>query len=414
MSLLYKLSVGAYASVIKVASVFNPKAKLWVNGRKGLLEKIRFIVSNQDRPIWIHCASLGEFEQGRPIIEAIKKDFPSKKILLTFFSPSGYEIRKKFPLADYVFYLPIDSPANAKDFIEAVNPVLAIFIKYEFWNNYFTALHKKSIPLFLASAIFRKEQPFFSWYGGFWRGMLHKTTYIFVQDEASYSLLKGIGISHVSVAGDTRFDRVLEASENLKSFPHVKNFCANSKVLVAGSTWIADEQILAEIMKISPKNVKFIIAPHEVDESHLQQMKKQLNGLDFVLFSELNKSVKQDCQILIIDNIGMLSQLYQYADLAYIGGGFGSGIHNVLEPAIFGLPIMIGPKYHKFKEAVELISKGSAFVVNNKSEAISTFNDLMIDSSKTAAMGLISKNYVLDNIGATDKIMEKIKEVINQ
>ncbi|MBA3901809.1 MAG: 3-deoxy-D-manno-octulosonic acid transferase [Bacteroidetes bacterium] len=409
MSLLYDFAIGAYASAIKIASVFNPKAKLWVDGRIGLIEKIKFTIPSDAHPIWVHCASLGEFEQGRPVIEAIKKAFPEKKILLTFFSPSGYEIRKKYSGADYIFYLPSDTPSNAKAFVEAINPAIAVFVKYEFWNNYYSELYQKEIPLYIISAIFRESQPFFQWYGGFWRNMLQKANHIFVQDEHSLSLLHSAGIKKASIAGDTRFDRVAETAIKAERIEEVEHFCSGSKILVAGSTWPADEQIIISLIKPSGTNFKFIIAPHEVDKIHLGQLENLLKGLEWVYYSDLIKGKGKDSKILVINNIGMLSRLYQYGNIAYIGGGFGKGIHNILEAAAFGLPIIFGPNYLKFKEARDLISKGGAFSINDEAGAAGIFKNLINMPEKATKAGAISKSYVMDNVGATGMILKMIK-----
>jgi len=351
MKLLYIIGIWAYTLLIKLFSLFNPKAKLFIKGRKNIFNIIAQKINPAEKHIWFHFASLGEFEQGRPVLEKIKNLYPAKKIIITFFSPSGYEIRKNYALAD-VFYLPIDTPGNAKRFISSINPEMAIFTKYEFWHFYFKELKDQGIPLYVISGIFRESQAFFKWYGNFYRNILKSVTYFFVQNKESENLLKSIGLNNVTISGDTRFDRVYENAQSPKALPLIESFIGNSPTLICGSTWPEDEKILSALSEKYP-NWKFIIAPHEIHESHIESIEKQfsVNNVRFSIFSSSNQTPNAEHQTLIVDNIGMLSSLYQYGKVAYIGGGFGIGIHNTLEAAAFGLPVIFGPKYDKFQEA---------------------------------------------------------------
>ena len=360
----------------------------------------------------MHCASLGEFEQGRPVLEAIKQQYPSSKIILTFFSPSGYEIRKNYPGADAIFYLPMDSAANARKFIDTINPVLVLWVKYEYWYYYLSALEKRNIPVILISGIFRKDQPFFKWYGGLWRKMLHFFSRFFVQNTYSESLLKQVGIpsEKIIVSGDTRFDRVVNIAEKKESIPGIDDFCGNSKVLIAGSTWEDDEAELVHYIRIHPE-IKFVIAPHEVDPHNLKDVKKIFAGA--VFYSELvnGDTLPAGTHILIIDNIGILSKLYRYATVTYIGGGFGSdGIHNILEAAVYGKPVIFGPVYEKFAEAVDCIAAGGAFSINNALELERLLNSLFSDESRLQQSGAAAGKYVHEHGGATRTIMDHVKE----
>lgn len=407
---IYTIGITLFTVIAKFASFFNKKAKLFIDGRKNVFEQIANQINPDDRPIWFHFASLGEFEQGRPVLERLKSIYPAPKIVITFFSPSGFEIRKNYAGADGIFYLPIDTPSHAKKFMALVNPSLAIFTKYEFWFHYFNELHQKNIPLYLISGIFRPNQAFFKWYGGFNRKMLRLITHFFVQNEESAILLKGIGINAVSVSGDTRFDRVYENSLSPKRIPEIEAFCGDTPIFIAGSSWLADEKLIALLVERHP-DWKFIIAPHEVDEAHIKEIKKLFpTALKFsVLTSQFAKHSSPisnlQSQILIIDNIGMLSSLYQYAKLGYIGGGFGVGIHNTLEAAAFGLPVIFGPKYDKFQEAKDLIAIGAAMSISNGEELLSAFAHFKSNDKASAD----AKAYVERQKGATEMIMLKIQ-----
>jgi 3-deoxy-D-manno-octulosonic-acid transferase len=414
MNIIYTSLIYLYLFAIRVASLFNPKAKLWIEGRKNIFEKLQtqLLTANSElsapksKLIWFHCASLGEFEQGRPVMEMIKKEQPETKILLTFFSPSGYEIRKNYAGADYIFYLPMDTPSSAKKFIEIVKPEIAIFVKYEFWFNYLNELKKEHVPIYLICGIFREEHYFFKNYGAWFRNQLNAFTHFYLQDESSLSSLNSIGYHNGTVAGDTRFDRVFEISKNVKQIDIVKQFVADKKVIIAGSTWQEDIKIISGF-SFKAGDYKLIIAPHEIDETNIQSTIQQFNNSTIIRYSQANEQNIKTADVLIIDNIGMLSSLYQYGTIAFIGGGFGKNIHNILEPATFGLPIIFGPKYHNFIEAKELIQLGGAFSISSSEEFKKTVDLLSkLDALKKASS--TSKNYVLSNVGATDKILRSI------
>ena len=362
-----------------------------------------------ERTIWMHCASLGEFEQGRPLLEAIKKKYPSYKIALSFFSPSGYEVRKNYTGADLVFYLPMDNIVNAKKLIDIINPSLVIWVKYEYWYYYLQELKKRNIPVLLVSGIFRKNQPFFKWYGGIWKKMLDCFQQLFVQDEGSVALLTSIGIKeNVEVAGDTRFDRVIAIAEKNEPVDHISTFIGNHKVLVAGSTWDEDEIELLHFVKMRP-DIKFIIAPHEIYKENIEDVKKEFK--DSILYSSLAKDNKpgEDAQVLIIDNIGMLAKLYKYADVTVVGGGFGQGgIHNVLEAAVYGRPVVFGPVYEKYAEAVGLVKCGAAYSASGPLQMDKLLTMLFNDENEMNKSGLAARDFVYDHKGATNKILDHI------
>jgi 3-deoxy-D-manno-octulosonic-acid transferase len=409
MILLYNIFIQLYSLVARVISLYNKKAKLWVNGRKNILQEIQEkLKGNDGKVIWVHCASLGEFEQGRPIIEKIKLQNPNYKILLTFFSPSGYEVQKNYAGADYIFYLPIDTATNAKAFYDIVNPTLVVFVKYEFWFHFVTEANKRSIPLLLVSGIFRESQPFFKWYGGLHKTMLQCFAHFFLQDEQSATFLKSIGIQdNVTIGGDTRFDRVIEITSAQKSFEAIEQFIGNSKVIVAGSTWTEDDEELDHYANTHPE-IKFIIAPHEIDEDRLKECLRLYKHS--VLYSKIN-SANADCNVVIIDNIGMLSQLYRYATICYVGGGFGGdGVHNVLEAAAYFKPVIFGPTYEKYIEAVGLIEDDGAFTVESALELEETLNDLLKDESFYKTTCSNAGNFVSSKAGATVKIIDYIYE----
>jgi len=409
--LLYNIGTQFYFFFIRIASFFNQKARFWVNGRKNLLNNIEAILPENERRIWIHCASLGEFEQGRPVIERLKSLNQGIKIVLTFFSPSGFEVRKNFKGADYIFYLPQDTKTNAKKFISLINPKYVIFVKYEFWVHYINELKSREIPLYLISANFRKGQLFFRWYGGFYRSILHKITHLFVQNENSLELLIEIGITNVTISGDTRFDRVVDIAAQTKDIPLVSLFKQNKKILIGGSTWNKDNELIVDLINSeSLKDTKFIIAPHEIHEKDIEELINSIK-IKSIRYSEANENNIIEAMVLIIDNIGLLSSLYRYADIAYIGGGFGKGIHNTLEAATFGMPVLFGPNYKKFREAIDLVKLGAAFPVNSSKELTDIVNDLFIDQNKLNHLSEIAKNYVNNNKGATDIIIDKINHL---
>nr|WP_319572310.1 glycosyltransferase N-terminal domain-containing protein [uncultured Draconibacterium sp.] len=408
MSLLYNLGILFYGFLIRVAALFNEKAKLFVAGRKDWKKKLGSAIDKNASYIWVHCASLGEFEQGRPVLEEIKKQFPKYKIVLTFFSPSGYEIRKNYEDADIVAYLPMDTKNNAQEFIRLVSPQKVFFVKYEFWYNYITELKRQQIPLYIISAIFRENQQFFKstpW-GKWYRKMLHSFEHIFIQNDTSARLLEQAGIKHYTVSGDTRFDRVAEIARGAKKFEIVEKFKGKNVTLIAGSTWKPDEELLTAFINNS-SNVKFIIAPHEVTPANINRIQELLKK-PAICFSKADISDIDSYDVLIIDSIGILSSLYQYGNIAYIGGGFGVGIHNILEAATFKLPVLFGPNYLKFKEAVDLVNEKGAFPINNFTELQATLNRLINDKTSLQNTSEICKNYIEKNVGSTKLIMNKV------
>lgn len=407
MIFIYKLCLKLYYFSILIASTFNHKARLWIKGRRKIFEVINSTLKRNEERVWFHVSSLGEFEQGRFLIEQFKIKYPQFKIVLTFFSPSGYEIRKNYPQADYVFYLPLDTENNAKEFVGLINPKLAFFIKYEFWYFYILELKNKSIPLYVVSAIFRPKQIFFRWYGGFFRRLLKNITHIFIQNEISENLLKELGVDHITISGDTRFDRVYELSKNPAENILIEKFKQGKKIFIAGSTWSADEKVLVEFINHTKLDTKFIIAPHEIDKNRIQKL-VGLFDKKVLLYSQLQKNHDLDFDILIIDNIGLLFSLYKYCEFAYIGGGFGKGIHNILEAATFGIPILFGPNYQKFQEAKDLILKEGAFTIRNNKELIRTVENLYSDSSRLQEIAINNKKYIENKKGATRIILDKI------
>jgi 3-deoxy-D-manno-octulosonic-acid transferase len=401
--LLYNIGIRLYFFAIYLASFINKKARLWINGRKDNL------YAKYGKSVWFHFASLGEFEQGRPVLEYIRNAHPEKKIVVTFFSPSGYEIRKDTPLADAVYYLPLDTAANAREFIDAIQPEMAIFTKYEYWYYFFRELNQRQVPLYIISGIFRPGQVFFKWYGGLHRKMLSFVTCFFVQDEASERLLHDIDVTNVKVSGDTRFDRVWANSQKPKELKVVNSFKNGHKLFIGGSTWSEDERLVASLV-LDYADWKFIFAPHEISEEKINVLISLLPDNSAILYSQLDSKhlPLTNYQTLIIDNIGMLSSLYQYADIAYIGGGFGVGIHNILEAAAFGLPVIFGPNYEKFKEARDLVAQQTGFSINNEPELKSTVAFLVEDNMLYAAICDKARDYVKENTGATDIIVRNI------
>ncbi|MFC0771701.1 3-deoxy-D-manno-octulosonic acid transferase [Terrimonas alba] len=414
----YNIFLFLYGTGIRLAAIFSSKARKWVTGRQNIWEKLTTeMADQQSKVIWVHCASLGEFEQGRPIIERLKVDYPNYKLVLTFFSPSGYEIRKNYEKADWVFYLPMDSAYNAKIFLEIVRPSLVIFVKYEFWYYYLKQINHQKIPLLLISALFRESSIFFKWYGGLHRKMLSFFDQLFVQNESSHKMLASIKLDGKStIAGDTRFDRVIQIAENFLSIPAIEKFVEHGKkTIVAGSTWPADEELLQRSLLAlhDSASLQLIIAPHEINKEHLSQLQQLFPGS--LLFSQLVAGNQPDSlpstgNILIIDNIGMLSRLYKYATISYIGGGFGKGIHNTLEAAVYGSPVLFGPNYKKFNEAIDLITAGGAISINDPKEGVRAIEAFMHDEITYNKACEKSKEYVYANRGAAERILNYIQE----
>jgi 3-deoxy-D-manno-octulosonic-acid transferase len=408
MNALYNLSIFLYSILIKITAPFNIKASQINKGRQQTFAILQGSIKHDRPAIWVHCASLGEFEQGRPIIETIRRQYPEYQILLSFFSPSGYEIRKNYELADCIFYLPADTRRNAKKLIELIRPEMVFFVKYEFWFHYINELKKKNIPLYLFSAIFRENQLFFKntpwakWY----RQMLHGFAHFFVQDQKSVELLAGLRFRNVTKAGDTRFDRVAEIARNGKNIPLIEKFKGNSQLVIAGSTWKPDEELLARYIHSHP-DTKFIIAPHETKRGNVERLISLLKT-PVICYTEATEESVMNKQVLVVDTIGLLSSIYRYADLAYIGGGFGVGIHNTLEAAIFGMPIVFGPNYLRFNEATSMVGLGVAFPVSDYDTLQAILSDLLSDDTKRASISLQCTAYTNQNLGATNIILNKV------
>lgn len=407
----YNLTLQLYKLGILLASPFNRKAKLWLSGRKGIWAKMKTDFQNEQQPVaWFHCASLGEFEQGRNLIESFKTKYPSYKILLTFFSPSGYEIRKNYSEAHYIYYLPLDTKSNAQKFLEICQPKVAFFIKYEFWYHYINEAQKRDIPVLSASAIFRKNQVYFK-KNTFWKKLLSKITFFYVQDEQSETLLEQIAITNSLITGDTRFDRVHTLAQNHKKFSSIEYFKGNNQLLVMGSTWSQDIDIVKSGINDLSQTTKVIIAPHEINESNLTYLESNIT-LTTIRYSKYTNET--NAQVLIIDNIGLLSSLYHYADICYIGGAFGKGLHNTLEAATYGNPIIFGPKYEKFNEAVNLISVGAAFSIDSPETFQSTLEKLLNSETLRTQCSNASKSYVQKNTGATNAILTHCDKFITE
>ncbi|WP_461041399.1 3-deoxy-D-manno-octulosonic acid transferase [Spirosoma harenae] len=404
----YNAGIFVFQKLAQLTGLFNRKARLWVEGRHDWANRLTKLLANNTNPVvWFHAASLGEFEQGRPVIEAFRNEYPTYKILLTFFSPSGYEVRKDYEGADYIIYLPADTPTNAQEFINLVKPKLAFFIKYEFWYNYLRELTKAGIPIISFSAIFRPDQLFFRSYGGFYRNMLRYFDHILVQNQESVELLTSIGITNTTLAGDTRFDRVAQVASVKKEIAIAQAFKNGRPLLVVGSAWPEDMAVLIPFINQFEKPLQVIIAPHEIHDAEFERWKTQLTKPS-IRFSMATESSVGKAEILFIDNVGMLSSLYQYGEYAYIGGAFKQGLHNILEAATFGMPLFFGPVYDKFQEAVDLVAEGAAFPISNTSELQAAFNRQYENSTEAAQ---ISHQYVQRNIGATAKVMQIVKQL---
>lgn len=404
---MYNFVIYIYLFAVKLVSLFNPKVKLMVKGHSEVFDILKSKIEKDKKYIWFHAASLGEFEQGRPLMERIRRQYPEYKILLTFFSPSGYEVRKNYQGADVICYLPFDTPRNARRFVKLANPCMAFFIKYEFWQNYLKNLQKHHVPTYSVSSIFRKNQVFFRWYGGKYFKVLTRFTHLFVQNEVSKELLATLNIRNVDVVGDTRFDRVIEIFEQAKQLPLVEQFKKNSMVMVAGSSWQPDEDIFIRYFNEHPE-MKLIIAPHVIGESHLTEIIGKLKR-PYVRYTQATPENVEQADCLIIDCFGLLSSIYRYGEIAYVGGGFGVGIHNVLEAAVYGIPVLFGPNNQRFQEARQLLETKGCFEIHNYEEFKEKMDRLMTDAPYLEKCGKLSGDYVKQHAGASDKVMKAVR-----
>jgi 3-deoxy-D-manno-octulosonic-acid transferase len=408
MFFLYSIVTQIVQFLLPILALFSPKMKLFVDGRKKVFQTLDEKINSSDKTIWFHAASLGEYEQGLPVMEKIKELYPNHKIVVTFFSPSGYEVRKNNTIANATVYLPIDTKSNAKKFIEKINPELVFFIKYEFWPNYLNELKNRNIKTYLISGIFRENQAFFKWYGGFYRKALKTFDYFFVQNESSKKLLQSLGFQNVKTSGDTRFDRVATILERDNSLDFIEQFKDNKTTIVIGSSWPKDEELLINYINQADENLKFIIAPHNIKEEQIASLKSQITKKT-VLFSEKNNTDLSNFNLFIIDTIGILTKIYSYADIAYVGGGFGNpGVHNILEPATFGIPIIVGPNFSHFAEATALVHQEGCLSIKNQIELNETFDNLIQNEDIRHEKGHICQTFVQMNKGATNSIINYI------
>lgn len=422
MLFFYNILTHIASLILKVLALFSPKLKLFVEGRKDVFSTLKSKINSSDKVIWVHAASLGEYEQGIPVMEALKKEFPNHKLVVTFFSPSGYEVRKNNTLADVTVYLPLDTKSNAKEFIKTIHPELVLFIKYEFWPNYLNELKRLNIPTYLVSGIFREKQAFFKWYGGFYREALKTFNHFFVQNDSSKQLIQSIGFNNVTISGDTRFDRVVDILNRDNSLDFMDSFVSlgmtKATTIVIGSSWPKDEELLVNYINQSNDDVKFIIAPHNIKQEQISNLKSSIKK-ETILFSEYNNEIShftrndneelKKAQVFIIDTIGILTKIYSYADIAYVGGGFGNpGVHNILEPATFGVPIVIGPNFSHFAEATALVHQEGCISIKNENELKLAFDSLLYNSDERHEKGHICETFVQMNKGATSKIINHI------
>ncbi|WP_428224277.1 3-deoxy-D-manno-octulosonic acid transferase [Flavobacterium sp.] len=408
MFFLYNLLVQVVAQLLKLVAVFSPKIKLFVAGRKTVFTTLENKIQKGDKSIWFHAASLGEYEQGLPVLEKVKTQFPNHKMVVTFFSPSGYEVRKNNTVADVTVYLPLDTASNAQRFIEILNPEMVFFIKYEYWPNYLNELKKRAIKTYLISGIFREKQTFFKWYGGFYRNALKSFNHFFVQNDSSKNLLQGIGFTNVTVSGDTRFDRVVTILERDNHLDFIEQFKNTQTTIVIGSSWPKDEELLVEYINTTPHPVKFIIAPHNILASTIETLQSSLKKKS-VLYSEMENKNLADYEVFIIDTIGILTKIYSYADIAYVGGGFGNpGVHNILEPATFGVPVVIGSNYSHFAEATALVHQEGCISIATQEQLSNAFDLLIQNEDERFEKGHVCSTFVQMNKGATEKILRKL------
>ncbi len=410
MYFLYNLITVAAAAALQILALFSPKMKLFVNGRKDVFRRLEDAIGKNDQVIWFHAASLGEYEQGLPVMEEIRARFPHHKLILTFFSPSGYEVRKNNKVAHLTLYLPLDTAAHARRFIKALRPQMAFFIKYEYWPNYLRELELRRVPTFLISGIFRGDQAFFKWYGGFYRRALGAFTHFFVQNDSSRGLLERIGNKNVTVSGDTRFDRVADILARDNNLEFIDDFKGASLLVVAGSTWPKDEEILVPVIREDLSDTRYVIAPHNIKPDQIRFLKDAFPD-EVILYSEMQGKLLSNFRIFIIDTIGILTKIYSYADIAYVGGGFGNpGVHNVLEPAAFGIPVVVGPNYSHFAEASALVRLGGCIPVNNAGSLAKALGELAADSRYRAEKGSICGTFVAMNTKAVDAIMKHLEQ----
>lgn len=412
MRILYDIGIRIYWLAAWIISPWNPKARLWIRGRRNWKNALESSPLQGGKVIWFHCASLGEFEQGRPVLEEMRRRFPGHRFLLTFFSPSGYEKRKDYAGADHVMYLPLDTARNARCMLRLLDLEMAVFIKYEFWYHFLKRLHRERIPLFLAAGIFRPGQLFFKGYGRWYRRLLRFFTHIFVQQPSSASLLESVGIDRVTVAGDTRFDRVSQVTGSEYQHSALETFRAGRNVVVAGSTWERDEELLRHAFQELPRETGWIIAPHEIRGDQLERLESWFPGA--VRFTRLGKEVPEDSRVVLVDTIGQLSFLYRFGKVAYIGGGFGRGIHNILEAATYGIPVLFGPNYRKFAEAVELVEEGGAFPVKDQEAVLATLRMLFTDPALYEERSAVAARFVSRRVGATGRIVNHISRTIRE
>jgi 3-deoxy-D-manno-octulosonic-acid transferase len=408
MNQIYNIIVLLASQCLKIFALFSPKLKLFVSGRKSVFSTLESEIQTNDKTIWFHAASLGEYEQGLPVMEAVKQYYPNHKIVLTFFSPSGFEVRKNNSIADVTVYLPLDTLSNAKQFVQLVHPEKVFFIKYEYWPNYLNELKKQEIKTYLISGILREKQAFFKWYGGFYRNALKTFDYFFVQNEGSKTLLKSIGFTNVKVSGDTRFDRVVAILDRDNSLDFIEQFTNTTTTIVIGSSWPKDEELLINYINNSSDSVKFIIAPHNIKADQLVQLKSSIHKKT-ILFSEKEHVDVSNFGVFIIDTVGILTKIYSYADIAYVGGGFGNpGVHNILEPATFGIPVVIGPNYSHFSEATALVNLGGCMSIQNQTQLNEAFDLLLQNEDERLEKGHICSTFVQMNKGATQTVMSQI------
>lgn len=413
MFFLYNLLVHFVGFLLKIVALFHPKIKLFIIGRKNVFEQIKQKISSNDKTIWFHAASLGEFEQGIPVMEKIKIKFPNHKIIVTFFSPSGFEVRKNNTIADLTIYLPLDTQQNAKQFLDLTHPEMVFFIKYEYWPNYLNELKKRQIKTYLISGILRNNQVFFKWYGGFYRKCLTAFDFFFVQNESSKKLLQSLGFQNVKISGDTRFDRVVSILERDNTLDFIEEFKNDTTTIVIGSSWPKDEELLLNFINNSAENVKFIIAPHNIKSEQILELQKSITKKS-ILFSDSVKTLHatslKEYNVFIINTIGILTKIYSYADIAYVGGGFGNpGVHNILEPATFGIPIVIGPNYSHFAEATALVNMEGCISISNQNQLNDAFSNLIFNEDIRLEKGHICSTFVQMNKGATDVILNHLE-----